>query len=133
MKKLFIPVVIVLIVSLVLVACSAQTATPSASAASTPSIVPLVQTLDIGEIESISGVFSDFMKYAPQGAKLAADLVNGKGGITVNGQKYLLNLILEDNASTPNGSQSAANDLILNKHVSFIVGSGPHSSGNSHR
>jgi branched-chain amino acid transport system substrate-binding protein len=116
MKKiLIVPIALILTVSFVLVGCSSSTSTPPIAGA---------QTLNIGEIESTTGMFSDFMKYVPQGAKIAADLVNSKGGITINGQKYNINLILEDNKSSPDGAAAAANDLILNKNVKFITGTG---------
>ncbi len=147
--------ILVLILSLALVACSSSTPTsttpaaPATSAAPTTSVppstsavpptssapttsappasstTPEAKTLNIGEIESLTGMFSDFMKYVPQGGKLAADLINSQGGITINGQQYKINLIVEDNKSTPDGAQTAASDLIFDKHVSFIFGTGP--------
>lgn len=153
MKKLLISIALVITMSLTLVACSSSApakttpaAPPASSAPAAPapatSLAPpstaasatsapasstasAAKTLDIGEIESMTGMFSDFMKYVPQGAKIAADLINSQGGITINGQQYKINIILEDNKSTPDGSQTAANFLISNKHVKFICGTGP--------
>ncbi len=128
MKKLLVPIVaIILLLSLIVVGCSSSpsTTTAPATAAPTTSQAAAAKNLDIGEIESLTGLFSDFMKYVPQGAQLASDYVNSHGGITVGGQKYNINLIVQDNKSTPDGSATAANDLIMNKNVKFIAGTGP--------
>jgi branched-chain amino acid transport system substrate-binding protein len=118
LKKLLIPVVLVLIIALVSISCSSSNSTSSAPASGT-------KVLQIGEIESLTGLFSDFMKYVPQGGQLAADYINNHGGLTINGQKYTIALTVVDNKSSPDGSASAATDLILDKNIKLIFGTGP--------
>jgi branched-chain amino acid transport system substrate-binding protein len=53
---------------------------------------------------------------------IAADLMNEQGGITVNGQKYLIELVAEDCKSSLDGVTAAATRLVFDKGVKFIVG-----------
>lgn len=115
MKKLFVlSLGILLLSALIFVGCSAPKPAPP----------PAVKTLDIGEVECLTGFMSDFTKYLPQGTEAARDYINSHGGITINGQKYMINLIVRDNKSMPDAAQSAANDLVYDKGVKFICGSG---------
>ena len=84
-----------------------------------------MKTLLIGDAESITGPVSDALKYAVWGSQVAKDYINNHGGITVNGQKYMIDLYQVDDKSTPDGAAAAANELVYDKHVSFIVGGGP--------
>jgi branched-chain amino acid transport system substrate-binding protein len=121
MKKLLIPVILILIVAVLATACSSSTTTPAASAA--PGAA--AKTLTIGEIEPLTGMFGDIFKYVPQGEQLAKDYINNKGGITVGGQKYNLDIITLDGKDSPDGATAAATDLVLDKKVKFIAGTGP--------
>jgi branched-chain amino acid transport system substrate-binding protein len=53
-------------------------------------------------------------------AKPAADLVNQRGGITVKGQKHLIEIVTGDDQSSPPGAVSAANKL-LQDGIKFII------------
>lgn len=79
-------------------------------------------TLDIGEIECLTGLSSDNLKLAADGAKMAQEYINSRGGIKVNGQKYTINILLEDNKGTSDGATAAANKLVHGRGVKFIVG-----------
>lgn len=117
MKKILIPgVVLVLVLSFVLGACSSQPASTSSATA---------QTLTIGEIEPLTGMFGDIFKYVPQGEQLAKDYINNNGGITVNGQKYNIDITTLDGKDSPDGATAAATELVLDKKVKFIAGTGP--------
>jgi len=65
------------------------------------------------------------MKYVPQGGQLAADYINKHGGLTINGQNYTIELVVQDNKSSPEGSASAATDLIFDKNLKLLFGTGP--------
>jgi branched-chain amino acid transport system substrate-binding protein len=56
------------------------------------------------------------------GAKLAVAWINDKGGITVKGVKYKIELISEDPKSTPEGAIAACTKLIEKDKVKFILG-----------
>jgi ABC-type branched-subunit amino acid transport system substrate-binding protein len=49
-------------------------------------------------------------------------MINEKGGITVKGEKYRIELVLEDGKSTIDGVAAAANRLVFDKGVKFIIG-----------
>jgi branched-chain amino acid transport system substrate-binding protein len=119
MKKFFFPLVLIILVAFVFAGCS------SSPASSTTSSQGAAKVLTIGEIESLTGMFSDFMKYVPQGGQLAADYVNNHGGITINGQKYTIALNVQDNKSSPEGAAAAATDLTVDKGIKLIFGTGP--------
>ena len=70
------------------------------------------KTLKIGMITSITGPMAPAFKSMIDSVKPTQDLLNQKGGITVNGQKYLLEIVAEDDQSSPANAVSAANRLI---------------------
>jgi branched-chain amino acid transport system substrate-binding protein len=129
MKKLLLPIVLILIVAVLATACSSSASTtpaatqPATTAASQPAAA--AKTLTIGEIEPLTGMFGDIFKYVPQGEQLAKDYINAHGGITVNGQKYNIDIITLDGKDSPDGATAAATDLVLDKKVKFIAGTGP--------
>ncbi len=108
--------IIVLVVGLIVVpdmiTCQAAT-TPKTSEA---------KTLNIGMLLSVTGFFS--VREVPDlnQTKIAADIINEQGGITVNGQQYRVELIVEDCKSTMDGVTSAANRVVYDKKVKFIIG-----------
>jgi branched-chain amino acid transport system substrate-binding protein len=55
-------------------------------------------------------------------SEAAVDMINEDGGVTVNGDTYKLELVVEDCKSTFDGVASAANRLVYDKKVKFIVG-----------
>jgi len=81
-----------------------------------------VKTLNIGMLLSVTGFFS--VREVPDlnQTKFAADIINERGGITVNGQKYRVELILEDCKSTMDGVTASANRLVYDKGIKFIIG-----------
>jgi branched-chain amino acid transport system substrate-binding protein len=79
-------------------------------------------TLKIGAIWGLSGPGSQLQVVQRDAAVLAAEWINSKGGITVGGQKYKIELLVEDNKNTAEGSTSAATKLVHRDKVEFIVG-----------
>jgi branched-chain amino acid transport system substrate-binding protein len=80
------------------------------------------KTLNIGMLLSVTGFFS--VREVPDlnQTKIAADIINEQGGITVNGQPYRVELIVEDCKSTMDGVTAAANRIVYDKKVKFIIG-----------
>jgi branched-chain amino acid transport system substrate-binding protein len=95
------------------------------SCTSKPASTGNAKTLTIGEIEPLTGMFGDIFKYVPQGAQLAKDYINSKGGITVGGQKYMIDILVRDGKDSPDGATAAANELVFDKQVKFMAGTGP--------
>lgn len=81
--------------------------------------------LNLGDIETLTGASSDNLKLAASGSYLAQQYINKHGGITINGEVYMVNIMLEDNKGTADGAQAAATKLIQDDHVMFVTGSGP--------
>ena len=80
------------------------------------------KTLDIGMLMSLTGFFSSREVPDYNETLIAADILNEKGGITVNGQKYKVRILVEDCKSTMDGVTAAANRLVYDKKVKFILG-----------
>ncbi|MBW1999146.1 MAG: ABC transporter substrate-binding protein [Deltaproteobacteria bacterium] len=79
--------------------------------------------LKIGTIFPLTGPAAPGMgPEATDGVRAAADWINEKGGISIKGQKYKMEIIAEDNKSTPEGTVAAANKLIFSHKVKFISG-----------
>jgi branched-chain amino acid transport system substrate-binding protein len=78
------------------------------------------KTLKIGLITSVTGPMAPAFKPMYDAVKPTEDLVNQRGGITVNGQKYNIKIIAEDDQSSPPGAIAATNRLIQDG-VKFII------------
>jgi ABC-type branched-chain amino acid transport systems, periplasmic component len=117
--------------------CASPTAVPTAVpqnpvATAVPTTAPAgpvatvaPKSLNIGDIETLTGASSDNLKLAASGSYLAQQYINKHGGITINGEVYMVNIMLEDNKGTADGAQAAATKLIQDDHVMFVTGSGP--------
>ena len=80
------------------------------------------ETLKIGSIWGLSGPLSQLGVVCRDGAVLAADWINSKGGITIQGKKYKIDLVVEDNKNSAPGSVNAATKLVHKDKVKFITG-----------
>ena len=87
---------------------------PSTSTSSPP------QTLKIGVITSITGPVAPGLKSEYDAAKPTEDLLNQMGGITLNGQKYNIEIVVQDDKSSPPDGVAAANKLVQDG-VKYIV------------
>ena len=76
------------------------------------------QTIKIGVIEPLTGAFAASGNYVTNGAKIAADEINAKGGVL--GQK--IELVIEDNKSNPTEAASVAEKLIVRDKVPVLMG-----------
>lgn len=83
---------------------------------------PTVKTLQIGGIFSSTGEGSEVEIVMRDAALLAKDWINGKGGITIGGEKYQIELIVEDSKASIDGAVNAATKLVTQTKVKFIAG-----------
>ena len=77
------------------------------------------KTFKFGLISSMTGPMAPAFKSLIDAAKPAADLMNKRGGITVQGQKYLIEVVTEDDQSSPPGAIAAVNRL-MQAGIKFI-------------
>jgi branched-chain amino acid transport system substrate-binding protein len=80
------------------------------------------QTLKIGQMLEMSGPFAPGLELVQQGTAVCAQWINDNGGISVAGQKYNIQILLEDNKSSPESSVAIANKLIFREGVKFLIG-----------
>ena len=78
------------------------------------------KTFKIGQITSVTGPMGATMKAGLEAVKPAQDFLNQRGGITVQGQKYLIEIVTEDDQSTPPGGIAAINKL-MQGGVKFVI------------
>jgi branched-chain amino acid transport system substrate-binding protein len=79
-------------------------------------------TLKIGAIWSLSGPGSQLQVIMRDAAVLAAEWINREGGLKVGAETYKIELIVEDNKSSAEGSVSAATKLVLRDKLKFLTG-----------
>src|SRR5882672_5847032 len=76
------------------------------------------QTIKIGVNEPLTGAFAASGTYVVNGAKIAADEINAKGGVL--GKK--IELVIEDNKSNPTEAAAVAEKLIARDKVPVMMG-----------
>ncbi|MGY4290312.1 ABC-type branched-subunit amino acid transport system substrate-binding protein [Bradyrhizobium sp. LM2.7] len=76
------------------------------------------QTIKIGVNQPLTGAFAASGTYVVNGAKIAADEINAKGGIL--GKK--IELVIEDNKSNPTEAAAVAEKLITSDKVPVLMG-----------
>ncbi|MGI5940409.1 MAG: ABC transporter substrate-binding protein [Thermoleophilia bacterium] len=81
-----------------------------------------VKTLKIGALVALTGNFSASEKLIWEGEQIFEKWINDKGGITIDGQKYNIDMVAQDGQSTAEGSATAATKLIEDDGVKFMVG-----------
>ena len=86
-----------------------------------PAAVAAPKTLRIGFTTGLSGFASENERIFAQGAELAKDWINEKGGVTIKGEKYLVELAIEDNKCSADGSVAAAKKLV-DENVKYVGG-----------
>ena len=88
-----------------------------------PSLVSAApKKIKIGILVCMTGFFASAEIHQRDGAVLAADWINEKGGITIKGEKYLLETVAEDSKSSAEGAKTAAEKLVYDHKVKFIAG-----------
>jgi branched-chain amino acid transport system substrate-binding protein len=80
------------------------------------------KTLRIGYVLELSGWYSIMDASEDRYLKATAQMINEKGGVTVQGQNYAIELVGEDGKSTLDGNTAAANKLVFDDKVNFVLG-----------
>lgn len=76
------------------------------------------ETIKIGVTQPLTGAVAASGTYVTNGARIAADVINRKGGVL--GKK--IELVIEDNKSNPREAVNSAEKLILKDKVPVIMG-----------
>src|SRR3954452_10441935 len=79
---------------------------------------PAQETIKVGVIQPLTGAFAASGNYVANGAKIAADEINAKGGIL--GKK--LELVIEDNKSNPTEAAAVAEKLMTRDKTPVMMG-----------
>jgi branched-chain amino acid transport system substrate-binding protein len=80
------------------------------------------KTVKIGGIFCLTGFGSSAETYVAQGAELGAQWINDNGGLNINGEKYKVELVIEDMKGTADGAVAAATKLVYDHKVKIVVG-----------
>jgi len=80
------------------------------------------QTLKIGALMSLTGFASASEALIWEGVQLYEEWINEEGGITIDGQPYTIDFVVEDGQSSADGAVDAATKLVYDHEVDFIVG-----------
>jgi ABC-type branched-subunit amino acid transport system substrate-binding protein len=80
------------------------------------------KTLDIGIATPLTGPAANVGSNYRNGVLLAVDAWNAKGGVTIAGQKYMLNPIIRDTKFNPTTAKTVAEELVYDKKVKIIFG-----------
>ena len=80
------------------------------------------KTVKIGALLCLTGWFSVVDHNEERDMKTLVNMINERGGITVGGEKYLVDLVIEDGKSTFDGISAAAARLVYDHKVKFVAG-----------
>jgi len=83
---------------------------------------PAPKTVDIGMLAALTGWGSAAEVPISQGAVVAQEYLNQKGGIKIKGVQYNIRLHIEDTKGTADGAVAAATKLVYSDKVKFVVG-----------
>lgn len=114
MKRILVTMLLIaLVVGITTAGCTKPTPTPNAQPA---------KTLDIGIASPLTGSMSLVGTEIQNASLLAIDDQNKQGGVTIGGQKYMLNSIVRDTKQDLTLGKSIAEELIFTKGVKVIIG-----------
>jgi branched-chain amino acid transport system substrate-binding protein len=82
------------------------------------------KTIRIGVLCAQSGWFTAIEVTDVADLMNMVKLINQKGGLTIKGQRYDVEVVTEDIKSTFDGCTAAANRLVFDKKVKFVLGPG---------
>jgi branched-chain amino acid transport system substrate-binding protein len=105
MKRIFLLLVLCVVMIMFLAACSEKS-----------------NTVKIGVNAEMTGDMPAVGESCKKAAEMAVKEVNDAGGIDIGGQKYKVDLFVEDNAGKPDQSASATQKLITQQKVHAIIG-----------
>ncbi|UCF98131.1 MAG: ABC transporter substrate-binding protein [Spirochaetaceae bacterium] len=107
MKKT-VGLILVIFVTLLLAACSRQDEKEP--------------EIRIGFIAPFTGVLRDLGTSCLEGARIALEEIEHRGGLVIDGRRYRINLILKDGQNIPELAVQAAQELINHEEVVLIIG-----------
>ncbi|MGD0660799.1 MAG: ABC transporter substrate-binding protein [Syntrophorhabdales bacterium] len=90
----------------------------------TPGAAQQAKSLKIGALVASSGWFSAIEAVDVADLMNMAKMINEKGGVTIKGQRYDVEIVTEDTKSTFDGCTAGANRLVFDKKVKFVLGPG---------
>ncbi len=119
-KKLFFVISMLLVASMVLAACAQQPAAPAQTQApeETQPPAPAAEPIKIGLLSPLTGAVPTFGQSTREGVELAVKEWNAKGGIL--GRQ--IQLLVEDSQCEADPAVNAANKLIDQDGVKFLIG-----------
>ncbi len=120
MRKFVIPILGVLLLAAMLVGGCVKPA--PAPAPSAPAPAPAAQQLDIGVASPLTGTMGFLGGEVSNSILMAIEDQNAKGGVTIGGQKYVINPIQRDTKADIVAAKSIAEELIFDKKVKIISG-----------
>lgn len=110
MKRILLSLVlVVLLIGMVVAGCAKPSPTPT-------------KTLDIGIMTPLTGPAAHLGTNIKNAALLAIDDQNKQGGVTIAGEKYMLNGIVLDSKLDTAVGKSVAEELVFEKKVKVIIG-----------
>ena len=86
---------------------------------------PLI--IRLGAILSLTGAYKDIAIHVKRGYTLSVEQINKRGGINIGRHNYKLEIIYQDDASNAEKAQEAAEKLIKDHKIQFLLG--PYGSG----
>ena len=118
MKRVLLSLVlVVLIVGIAVAGCAKPAPTP------TPTPTPgTTKTLDIGVVAPLTGASAFLGTHIHNAILLAIDDQNAQGGVTVAGEKYVLNPIIRDSKFDVVVAKNVTEELVFDKKVKVIAG-----------
>jgi branched-chain amino acid transport system substrate-binding protein len=78
------------------------------------------KTLKVAVLTSLTGMMSAGYKDISESVKPTEKFINEKGGVTINGQKYKVQLVVYDDQSAPPGAVAAANKVVQ-ENIKFLL------------
>ncbi|MCX8032240.1 MAG: ABC transporter substrate-binding protein [Thermoleophilia bacterium] len=100
-----------------------STETTGAPGSSTTTAAEM-ETLQIGAILQLTDWYSVVDAAEKVDLEYTAKMINDDGGIEVAGKRYKIELVIEDGKTSLDGNTAAANKLVLDKKLKFVVGPG---------
>lgn len=113
-KKVLFGLIVLVLVAIVVL--------PLYSACAKPTPPAEAKTLKIGSLVALTEWFSVFDILQDREVQAVAQIINEAGGITIQGQKYNIELVTEDFKSSLEGVAAGANKLVYDEKVDFVVG-----------
>ena len=78
-------------------------------------------TVRVGVQISITGALASLGEPGSRGIQYAADTINKKGGLDISGKHYKIELVIRDDASSPETARAVMQQLITDDKVDVVV------------